>query len=73
MCYISVMDSMKPIKEVAGIVGIDRNTLARWVAAGKVKGKRSMGKRLPVVLVSVAAVRKLVGDGISPGRPRLKK
>lgn len=57
------------MKQAAIIVGIDRNTIARWVAAGRLKGKKAMMRNLSATLVSVAAVRKLK-NGETRGRPR---
>jgi hypothetical protein len=61
------------IGEASAVAGVNRNTISRWIGRGLLKTKPSIINRRPVVLVSLAAVKKLVGDGIKPGRPKKPK
>jgi hypothetical protein len=64
-------DEWLPITDTAYLVGINRNTIRRWLNAGKLESRPGPPKgNVMTKLVSVAAVRALVGDGIHAGRPR---
>jgi predicted site-specific integrase-resolvase len=60
----------RPVTEVAKIIGANRLTLRRWIDAGRLKAKPGMVNRRPVVLVSVAAAKKIAAKGVSRGRPK---
>ena len=64
------MDDMRPMSEVAELAGVDRNTLARWVKAKKLKSRTAMVRNLKATLVSLSEVKALVAKGVRPGRPR---
>jgi transposase-like protein len=68
----NMADEVLSITRAARKTGISRITLRRWVIAGKLKAKAKMVNNRPTTLVSLAAVRKLVGDGVKPGRPKKK-
>jgi hypothetical protein len=53
-------------------VGVNRNTIRRWVRAGKLQGKPGIVGNRPVVLVAMDEVRKLAAGGVKPGRPKKK-
>jgi hypothetical protein len=72
MWYISAVADWTPITTVADLVNVNRLTLRRWVNAGKLKAKPGIVDRRPVVLVSLTAARKLVGNGLKMGRPKKK-
>ena len=61
----------RPIADAAQLVGVHRNTLSRWVKAGKLPAIREIRGNVVATLVSVSDVRKLVGTGIKAGRPPL--
>lgn len=64
-------DDFLPLKQAAEKTGIDRNTLARWVKAGKLKSRKGHVRHLQTTLVSVAAVKALIPPGgVKAGRPR---
>ncbi len=66
--------SMKPISEAAGIVGVSRKTLATWVRAGKLAATDGpMVGNLRTRLVSVPQARRLAAvkhAGWPSGKPR---
>lgn len=67
-CY-SIPMERKSISEVADIVGVNRNTLARWIKDGKLKSSRGRVRNLQTKLVDVDEARALAAD-CRPGRPR---
>jgi transposase-like protein len=67
------MADRKSISEAARHFDINRNTLSRWVKAGKLKTQLGIVDGRPSVLVDMAAVAKLVGTGVAPGRPKKTK
>ena len=63
------MDETKTVRQAAEETGVGRHTIARWLKAGKLKGKKTKIGHLTATLVSVEAVRKL--KAAQPrGRPR---
>ena len=62
-------DDLRPINEAAELAEVHRNTLGRWVKAGKLKPRRELRGNMMATLVSLAEVRRLVGEGLKPGRP----
>jgi transposase-like protein len=64
---------LSSLSDAADAVGMNRNTLARWVKAGKLKAETGYVRNLQTTLVSLADVRRLVGEGIGPGRPPAAK
>jgi hypothetical protein len=66
------MPDEMPITAAADQAGVNRLTLRRWINAGKLKAKPGIIESRPVILVSLSAVRKLIGKGISKGRPKKK-
>lgn len=65
----SKIDELLPLNEAAELVGAHRNTLSRWVKSGKLKATREIKGNVVAAMVSVAEVRRLVGDGLKAGRP----
>lgn len=58
-----------PLRKAADEAGVSRHTLGRWVKARKLASRDGTSGGLPAKLVSVAEVRRLVGDGLKAGRP----
>ena len=70
--YISVvMDDFQTMSRAAGLAGVDRKSISRWVKAGLLKSKREQVRNLTATLVSVKAVRELAKER-RPGRPSKK-
>ena len=63
------MDDLKPMRKAADAAGVTRQTIARWVKSGKLKGKKAKVGHLTATFVSVSVVRKLKADQ-PRGRPR---
>lgn len=66
-------DDWLPLGRASAAAGVNARTLGRWVAAGKLRARRAIVNGLPAKLVSVAEVRRLVGEGVRPGRPPAKR
>jgi len=62
-------DNLKTVRQAAIDAGVDRNTIARWLKAGKLKGKKTRVGHLTATLVSVKEVQRLK-DAQPRGRPR---
>jgi predicted site-specific integrase-resolvase len=65
------MSKLQTARQAAIEIGIARQTIARWLKDGKLKGKKTKIGHLTATLVSVSDVRKL--KAAQPrGRPRAK-
>ena len=63
-------DDWQPLSKAATLAGVHRLTLGRWVKARKLRTRTGYVRNLKATLVNVADVKKLVGEGVRPGRPR---
>lgn len=62
-------DVWQPLNRAAEIVGVHRVTLSRWVKAKRLKTRKGQVRNLQATLVNIEDVRRLVGEGLKPGRP----
>lgn len=60
----------KSLSEAGRIVGVQQQTVARWVRTGKLKAKVHKLGGMMVKMVELAEVKKLA-KGITRGRPRM--
>lgn len=62
------MKRLASIREAAATVGVKRDTIARWIRAGKLEATTQRAGRFVVRLVDLAAVERLA-QAIRRGRP----
>jgi hypothetical protein len=63
-------EDWQPLSKAADIVGVHRMTLGRWVRTKKLRTRSGQVRNLKTTLVNVEEVRRLVGSGLAPGRPK---
>lgn len=65
------MDKLKTVKQAGIETGVARQTISRWLNAGKLKGKKTKVGNLSATLVNISDVLKLK-ESQPRGRPAKK-
>jgi len=66
------MDDWQSVRKAAEAAGVARNSVAKWVKLGLLKGKPATLGHIKATLVSVAKVKELAKER-KPGRPAKKR